>query len=165
MEICVHMNLYVFSFCLGVSRGVYFVCGEDEGGGCLVGGGVPYPPANQAGEVQKKLERGEGRAWVFALLLLWLFVILLGDMCDPFFEPFCFLTWGLTRVPCTEMTLMSKLRRREFSFNYFNSREHVASSRAAIEGWPVVSLAMKQSKGAPNCKRFAKGILRRHLMA
>lgn len=37
IEIRVHRNLYVFSFCLGVSRGVHYVRGEDEGGGGLLG--------------------------------------------------------------------------------------------------------------------------------
>lgn len=37
IEICVHSHAYVFSFCLGVSRGVCFVCEEYEGGGGLWG--------------------------------------------------------------------------------------------------------------------------------
>lgn len=38
IELCVHSNFYVFSFCLGVSRGVCFVCGEHAEGGGLLGG-------------------------------------------------------------------------------------------------------------------------------
>lgn len=67
IKICVHRNLSVFSFCLGLSRGVNFVCGEDELGGGLLGCSLSFCKPCWWGA---RREAGNGGGGAQSLLLL-----------------------------------------------------------------------------------------------